>query len=336
MTEKAELLPKEEVEEAAKRCALVLDAVDRVILGKPGLTRLLFATVLARGHVLLEGLPGLGKTVLAKSSAAALGLDFRRVQFTPDLLPADITGSYILEETKGGREMKFYPGPVFTNLLLADEINRASPKTQSALLEAMSESQVTQLGNTMRLEDPFCVLATQNPIELEGTYPLPEAQLDRFAVKIDVDGAGEDVLKEIITTRRDGLPQLPSPIFSLEEVLDLQKKVESIHLPRAVAEHIASLVAKTDPKARGAPEEVARAVRFGASPRAAIWIAQVSKALALLDGRPGAGFEDVRACGPSVLGHRIILQHAARLDGETGRDLSARLIAANEERIVGA
>jgi MoxR-like ATPase len=336
MTEKADLLPKDEVEEAAERCNLVLDAVNRVILGKPRLSRLFFAAVLARGHVLLEGLPGLGKTVLAKSFAAALGLKFSRVQFTPDLLPADITGSYMLEDGAAGREMKFYHGPVFTNLLLADEINRASPKTQSALLEAMSEGQVTQLGNTMLLEQPFSVLATQNPIELEGTYPLPEAQLDRFAVKIDVDTADQAVLKEIITTRKDGLPKLPSTIFDLAEVRRLQAMVEKIHLPQAVAEHISSLVAKTNPGSTDASAEVDRLVRYGASPRAAIWIAQVSKALALMDSRPGVGFEDVRESGPSVLGHRIILQHAARLDGETGRSLAARLIKANEERIVGA
>jgi MoxR-like ATPase len=339
MTEKAEkteLLPREEVEEAAGQCRLVLDAVNQVILGKPHLSRLLFAAVLARGHVLLEGLPGLGKTVLAKSFAAALDLKFSRVQFTPDLLPADITGSYMLEEGAAGRAMTFYPGPVFTNLLLADEINRASPKTQSALLEAMSEGQVTQLGNTMTLDTPFSVLATQNPIELEGTYPLPEAQLDRFAVKIDIDSADQAVLKEIITTRKDGLPKLPSPVIDLDKVRGLQSMVEKIHLPHAMAEHISSLVANTNPGTKDAPPEVDLLVRYGASPRAAIWIAQVSKALALLDGRPGVGFEDVRECGPPVLGHRIILQHAARLDGETGRGLAARLIKANEERIVGA
>jgi MoxR-like ATPase len=286
--------------------------------------------------VLLEGLPGLGKTVLAKSVAAALGLKFSRVQFTPDLLPADITGSYVLEEEAGGRRMEFYPGPVFTNLLLADEINRASPKTQSALLEAMSERQVTQLGNTMPLEEPFCVLATQNPIELEGTYPLPEAQLDRFAVKIDVVGTDREVLKRIITTRKDGRPRLPDQVLAHKSVRDLQGMVERVLLPQAVAEHISCLVTLTHPDCEDAPEEVPRLVRYGASPRAAIWLAQMAKALALVDGRPGVGFEDVREAGPVVLGHRIILQHAARLDGETGRGLAARLIETSEQRILAS
>ncbi len=336
MTQDAELMSKGDVEEAAARCRAVLDAVNGVILGKDDLVRLVLAAVVARGHVLLEGLPGLGKTVLAKSLAATLGLKFSRVQFTPDLLPADITGSYVLEDEAGGRRMKFYPGPVFTNLLLADEINRASPKTQSALLEAMGERQVTQLGTTMPLEEPFCVLATQNPIELEGTYPLPEAQLDRFAVKIHVEGTDAAVMKQIITARKDGRPSMPGTVLSHEEVISLQRAADDVIVPQAIAEHISTLVASTHPNVPGAGDQVDRMVRYGASPRAAIWLAQVCKALALMDGRPGIGFEDVREAGPAVLGHRIILQHAARLDGETGRALSARLIEQNERRIIGA
>jgi MoxR-like ATPase len=336
MSEQTQLLDKAQVEQAAARCGAVLDAVNSVILGRPELVRLVFATVLARGHALLEGLPGLGKTVLVRSFAAALSLKFTRVQFTPDLLPADITGSHMLEETPQGRHMKFFPGPVFTNLLLADEINRASPKTQAALLEAMSEGQVTQMGTTMELEQPFSVLATQNPIELEGTYPLPEAQLDRFAVKVDVRGTDRDVLRHIITTRRDGRPRFPDPVMDKRDLLELQGLVDDVMLPHAVAEHICSLVAATDPAADDAPPDVSHAVRYGASPRAAIWLAQVGKALALIDGRPGVGFEDVAEAGPAVLGHRLVLQHAARLDGETGRALAGRLIAWNERRIIGA
>jgi len=332
--EKAQLLPKEQVERAAEKCHLVMDAVNAVILGKAELVRMAFATVLAGGHALLEGLPGLGKTVLVKSFAKALGINYRRIQFTPDLLPSDITGSYVLEEKEGARHMKFYPGPVFTNLLLADEINRASPKTQSALLEAMSEYQVTQLGTTMPLEAPFCVLATQNPIELEGTYPLPEAQLDRFAVKLDVTGAGRDVLKTIITERKDGRPKEPATIMTLEELRALQQLVADIFLPEAIAEHISALVAMTHADAGGAPEDVRAGVRFGASPRGAIWLALIAKAAALIDGRPGVGFEDVRAAAPAVLGHRVILHHAARLDGKTGRGMVAQLVDLSEGRIV--
>ncbi len=334
MEQKADLLPRERVEEAAARCSRVLDAMNGVILGKPALIRLTFATILAGGHALLEGLPGLGKTVLAKSFAVALGVRFRRVQFTPDLLPSDITGSYMLEEGEGGRRMEFYRGPVFTNLLLADEVNRASPKTQSALLEAMSEYQVTQMGNRMPLEEPFCVLATQNPIEMEGTYPLPEAQIDRFAVKLEVSGTDRDVLKTIITTRRGGRPDPPPQITDREGLLKLQDLVNQVFLPEAVSEHISSLVAMTNPGCPDAPAEVDECVRYGSSPRGAIWLAQISKALALMDGRPGVGFEDVREAAPAVLGHRLILHHAARLDGRTGRGLAEELAAMNEERIL--
>ena len=338
MQDSSDLLPKAQVEEAALKCGRVLEAINGVILGKADLVRLTFATILAGGHVLLEGVPGLGKTVLARSFAAALGVKFRRIQFTPDLLPSDITGSYVLEEGEagqGGRSMKFYPGPVFTNLLLADEVNRASPKTQSALLEAMSEYQVTQLGTTMPLEPPFSVLATQNPIELEGTYPLPEAQLDRFAVKIDVLGADRDVLKTIITQRKDGRPVEPKPIMSGQELLDTQRTTQEVFLPEAVADHISALVTLTQPDSADAPDGVRQGVRYGASPRGAIWLTLIAKALALVDGRPGVGFEDVRSAAPAVLGHRLILHHAARLDGQTGRGIVAELVDLSEGRIVG-
>jgi MoxR-like ATPase len=330
----AQLISKDKVERFAAKCGEVLDAMNGVILGKPDLIRMTLATLLARGHALLEGLPGLGKTVLVKSFAQTLGITYQRIQFTPDLLPSDITGSYVLEEGEGGREMRFYPGPVFTNLLLADEVNRASPKTQSALLEAMSERQVTQLGRTMPLEDPFCVLATQNPIELEGTYPLPEAQLDRFAVKLDVTGVDKDVLKTIITSRKDGRPVLPKKVLWIEELKTIQNTVREIFLPEAIAEHISSVVALSHADAAGAPDDVKTGVKFGSSPRGAIWLAQIAKALALIDGRPGVGFEDVRLAAPAVLGHRIILHHAARLDGKGGRGIAAQLVDVSEGSIV--
>jgi len=334
MIEKVELLSLDETKEIQKKCRKVLDAVNGVILGKSNLVRLVFATIMARGHVLLEGLPGLGKTVLVKTFASALGVAYNRIQFTPDLLPSDVTGSFILEGTEQGRKMKFYQGPVFTNLLLADEINRASPKTQSALLEAMGETQVTQLGETMPLAAPFCVLATQNPIELEGTYPLPEAQLDRFAVKLHITSTDKDVLKKIICERKDGLPSSPSVVMNKKDLLSIQSAVEKIHLPDAVAEHISYLVASSDPDNCEASEEVKGAVQYGASPRAAIWLTLVAKALALIDGRPGVGFEDVRYAGPAVLGHRIILVHTARLDGKTGFGLATSIIDSSERRII--
>src|SRR5262245_39977995 len=195
------LLQPDEMRPAVEAARQLLEQLDAVLLGRPDLHRLVLAGILSRGHVLLEGVPGVGKTALVKALAQLLDLDFKRVQFTPDLMPGDILGAHILQETPGGgREMIFRPGPIFTNLLLADEINRASPKTQSALLEAMQEHAVTLLGTTRMLPRPFFVLASQNPIELEGTYPLPEAQLDRFLFKLIVPPADLDVLDRIITT----------------------------------------------------------------------------------------------------------------------------------------
>jgi len=329
-----ELLSVERVQQAAAECQSVLDAVNGIIMGKPELVKLTFATILAGGHALLEGLPGLGKTVLAKSFARALGVGFRRIQFTPDLLPSDITGSYMLDESERGRELRFYPGPVFTNLLLADEINRASPKTQSALLEAMSEYQVTQMGNRMALERPFCVLATQNPIEMEGTYPLPEAQMDRFALKLLVDAADTEVLKSIITERRTGEPPEPPQVTDRDGLLRLQQTVNDVFLPVAMAEHISSVVEMTHPTSASAPPSVKESVRYGSSPRGAIWLSRVAKAFALMDGRPAVGFDDVRHAAPSALGHRLILHHRARLDGRTGRELAREVVELSEKRIL--
>src|SRR5947208_8089866 len=213
------LLDPDELRPAAESARRLLEQLDAMLLGRPDLHRLVFVGILSRGHVLLEGVPGVGKTALVKALGRLLSLDFKRVQFTPDLMPGDILGSHILQDVAGGgREMVFRPGPVFTNLLLADEINRASPKTQSALLEAMQERSVTLLGATRPLPDPFFVLATQNPIELEGTYPLPEAQLDRFLFKLVVAPASADALDRIISTRRRGEPPVPSWSMSADEL----------------------------------------------------------------------------------------------------------------------
>src|SRR5437764_2258620 len=208
------LLQPEEMRAAVDAARRLLEQLDAVLLGRPELHKMVLAGVLSRGHVLLEGVPGVGKTALVKALASLLGLDFKRVQFTPDLMPGDILGTHILQESQGGgRDMIFRPGPIFTNILLADEINRASPKTQSALLEAMQERAVTLLGTTRTLPEPFFVLASQNPIELEGTYPLPEAQLDRFLFKLVVGNVEVDVLDRIISTRRHG--EAPDPGWAL-------------------------------------------------------------------------------------------------------------------------
>ena len=233
MNTEAPLLRPEDVSAAQTAITRVVEGLRRVILGKEDTIDEVVAALLARGHVLLEGLPGLGKTELVKALSRLLSLDFRRIQFTPDLLPTDITGSHILQEREGRKEFTFHPGPVFTSLLLADEINRASPKTQSALLEAMQERRVTIFGETRDLPAPFFVLATQNPIELEGTYPLPEAQLDRFMFKVEVTGVDRDVLEEILVTRIHGEAPALSPVLDAVELQRLFDAVDAVHLPRA-------------------------------------------------------------------------------------------------------
>jgi MoxR-like ATPase len=293
----------------------VLAEMDRVLLGRHEVHRMVLSGILSRGHILLEGLPGVGKTAMIKALGQILSLQFRRVQFTPDLMPSDILGAHILREAAGGgREMTFQPGPIFTNVLLADEINRASPKTQSALLEAMQERSVTLLGTTRPLPDPFFVLASQNPIELEGTYPLPEAQLDRFLFKLHVGDVAADVLDDIISTRRRGEPPLPSEPLGRTELARLFAAMERIYLPRAVSRYIARLVEASHPGSREATAEVAAYVSYGASPRAAIAMAEAARAQALLAGRPTVGFEDVRAIASAVMNHRLILNYKARFD----------------------
>jgi MoxR-like ATPase len=263
---------------------------------------------------LLEGVPGVGKTALVKALGQLLNLDFKRVQFTPDLMPSDILGTHILQEGDAGREMIFRPGPIFTHILLADEINRASPKTQSALLEAMQERCVTLLGTTRELPEPFFVLASQNPIELEGTYPLPEAQLDRFLFKLIVHPADADTLDRIISTRRHGAPPAPNWVMHADELRQLFAIMDRIFLPKPVARYIARVVAATHARSPEAPDIVRSYVAHGASPRAAIALAESSRAIALLAGRPTVGFEDVQTVAAPVLNHRLILNYKARLD----------------------
>ncbi len=310
-----ELLEPNEMEPVVQLIHQVLEQLGAILLGQADLQRLVLIGILSRGHILLEGVPGVGKTALVKALGQLLKLTFNRVQFTPDLMPGDILGSHILQETeKGRREMSFEPGPVFTNILLADEINRASPKTQSALLEAMQERSVTLLGQTRPLPDPFFVLASQNPIELEGTYPLPEAQLDRFLFKLRVDAVQTEVLEAIISSRRRGEP--PVPTWSLEpaQLQQLYGIMERVFLPVAVARYISRLVSATHPAAAEATTEVTAYVNYGASPRAAIAMAEAARAHALLAGRPTVGFEDVKAVAPSVLNHRVLLNYKARFD----------------------
>src|SRR4051794_7353803 len=225
----------DEVRPATDLARKLLDQLDSMLLGRPELHRLVLAAILSRGHLLLEGVPGVGKTALVKALGQLLDLDFKRVQFTPDLMPSDILGTHILQEGAAGRDMVFRPGPIFTHILLTDEINRASPKTQSALLEAMQERNVTLLGTTRELPEPFFVLASQNPIELEGTYPLPEAQLDRFLFKLVVQPADADPLDRIISPRRHGTPPAPTWRIHGDELRHLFRVMDRIFLPKPVS-----------------------------------------------------------------------------------------------------
>ncbi len=280
----------------------VIEEVSKVIVGQEEAIRLTLATILAGGHALLEGVPGVAKTTLAKALAAALGLDFKRVQFVPDLLPSDVTGTYIIRD---GR-FEFHPGPVFTEILLADEINRAPPKTQAALLQAMQEREVTVLGVTHRLPELFTVIATMNPVEYEGVYPLSEAQVDRFLAKIRMGYPSLEETVEIID-RSWLAEEMPlQPVVSREEVVRARAAVKSVKIDRNVKLYIALLVEET----RRHP-----LVRLGASPRGAIALARLASALAVIEGRDYVVPDDVKTAAHAALDHRIILKPEARLSG---------------------
>ncbi|MEM9283019.1 MAG: MoxR family ATPase [Verrucomicrobiota bacterium] len=298
------------------------DSLNQVIFGQEELIDMVVTGLLARGHVLLEGLPGLGKTELVKGLAKCLDLENKRIQFTPDLLPGDITGNPVLQETEKGREFVFQQGPLFANLVLADEINRASPKTQSALLEAMQERRVTVLGDPHELPSPFFVLATQNPIELEGTYPLPEAQLDRFLFKLEVERNSVETLTRIVEKREMGIEPEVETVLSSAEFTAVTAIVRKIYLPDVVSSYIARLVDGTHRGSSRASENI----KYGASPRAALGLASAAKARALMAGRINASFEDVAEVAVPVLQHRIILEYEARIEGFTNRQVVESLL----------
>ncbi|GAA5483478.1 AAA family ATPase [Haloferula sargassicola] len=318
-----EFASETEVAAAGKHVRSLTAALNQVLFGQEELIELVITGVLSRGHILLEGLPGLGKTELVKGLSKTLRLGTKRVQFTPDLLPGDITGNPVLQEVDGRREFVFQPGPLFTNIVLADEINRASPKTQSALLEAMQERRVTVLGQTHELPKPFFVLATQNPIELEGTYPLPEAQLDRFLFKLEVTRNSVETLERIVSQRELGGEPEVEAIMSSEDLDETLSLVRRIFLPDVVANYIARLVDATHPGQSAA----SKSVRYGASPRAALSLASAAKARALMNGRVNASFEDVRFVAPAVLRHRIVLEYNARVEGLTHNDVVRAILS---------
>lgn len=301
--------------------------VSRVIVGQREIVRQTLITLLAGGNALLEGVPGLGKTMLVRTMAQVLDCKFSRIQFTPDLMPADIVGTNILvEDENGARRFQFETGPVFANLVLADEINRATPKTQSALLEAMQEHSVTVAKTTHRMTEPFFVLATQNPLEMEGTYPLPEAQLDRFFFKLNVTFPTAQELVAIAdrTTGQD-MPAA-EPVANGITICEMQQLARGVPIAPHVTEAAAQLIHSTHPDNAGAPELVKRYVKWGSSPRGMQAIILAGKITALLDGRYNASRDDLRAVAPPALRHRLILNFEAQAEGVTTDQVVAELV----------
>jgi MoxR-like ATPase len=299
------------------------------IIGQDEVVRDLFVALMVQGHVLMIGVPGLAKTLIVRSLAEILDLSFQRIQFTPDLMPSDVTGTEILEESGDGkREFRFVPGPVFANLLLADEINRTPPKTQASLLEAMQERRVTVAGSTYQLPSPFFVLATQNPIEQEGTYPLPEAQMDRFMFNLRVDYPNRaDEIQILLETTRDDVKPV-TKVLTGENLLAVQHCVRQIPVPTSVAEFAVDLVQATRPASPTAPDFIKKYLQWGAGPRASQYLALAGKALAVLDGRFNVAREDIVASAKLVLRHRLITNYRAEADQITVDEIIDKLLAA--------
>ncbi len=323
MTETVELT----VQEFRETAANIEAEVGKVIVGQKDVVRHVLVGILSGGHVLLEGVPGLGKTMLIRTLGEVLKLDFSRIQFTPDLMPADITGTDIMEESNGHRAFRFQQGPVFANLILADEINRATPKTQSAMLEAMQEKTVTVANSTYKLPQPFFVLATQNPIEQEGTYPLPEAQLDRFVFKINVLFPSVDELTEIIARTTGQESGEATAVVDGSTLIAMQQLARKIPIPTHVTEFISHLIVATHPEGSPAPL-VQQYVRYGASPRGAQGLVLGAKITALLAGRFNVSFEDVTAVAPAALRHRLLLNFEGQAEGISTDDVIANLLEA--------
>jgi MoxR-like ATPase len=304
--------------EVGKRAAAILDEVERAVVGKRQVLELVLAGLLAGGHVLVEDVPGVAKTLIARSLARTAGLGFARVQFTPDLMPADITGSSVFDQARG--EFAFRPGPVFTNLLLGDEINRAPPKTQAALLEAMQERQVTVDGVTRPLEPPFLVVATQNPVEAEGTYPLPEAQLDRFLLRVAVGYPDGDAEWDMLARRLErGAPEVGlTQVVDRDELLAMQAALENVHVAESIGRYVVALAAAT----RQRP-----GVELGASPRGSLAVVLAARAHAMLAGRDFVVPEDVKAVAVPALAHRLRLRPDLWVRGERPDDIVAACLA---------
>jgi MoxR-like ATPase len=307
--------------------------IGKVIIGQHDVIDQLLISLLSSGHCLLVGVPGLAKTLLISTLAEVLDLKFNRIQFTPDLMPADITGTEIIEESEAGRRsFRFVKGPVFANIILADEINRTPPKTQAALLQAMQEHEVTAAGQTYTLDEPFFVLATQNPIEQEGTYPLPEAQLDRFMFNVFVDYPSDVDEREIVKATTAVLDYRLEKKLGPEDIVNFQKLVRKVPVSDHVIEYAVDLVRATRPHADGAPDFVTNWVNWGAGPRASQYLILAAKTRAILDGRPTPGAEDVRFAAYPVLRHRIVTSFNAEADGVDSMEIIRRLLETVKEK----
>jgi MoxR-like ATPase len=306
----------------------MVEQIRRVIVGQTDVIEQILAAIFTRGHCLLVGVPGLAKTLMVSSISHILDVSFKRIQFTPDLMPSDITGTTVLDETElGRREFRFVKGPVFANIILADEINRTPPKTQAALLQAMQERQVTAGQETFDLPDPFFVIATQNPIEQEGTYPLPEAQLDRFMFNIKVDYPTIEEEKRILSTTTRGEPPELSKVLSAKAIVNLQKMIQNVPAGEFVIDYATRLVRATRPKDPTAPDFVKRTVDWGAGPRAGQFLIQGGKAMAAMDGRFSVAIDDIKKVAVPVLRHRISTNFQAQAEGRTSEDIIEQLLA---------
>ena len=306
---------------------LMQEELQKVIVGQADVIEQIFAAIFTRGHCLLVGVPGLAKTLIVSTLAQILDIRFKRIQFTPDLMPSDITGTNVLEEDESGRrDFRFVEGPIFTNILLADEINRTPPKTQAALLQAMQEREVTVGQTTYPLPDPFFTIATQNPIEQEGTYPLPEAQLDRFMFNIKVDYPTAQEEEQILATTTRSEKVEIRKVLSGKSIMNLQKLVRSVAVSQYIVQYASRLVRATRPKDESAPDFVKELVDWGAGPRAGQFLIQGGKAHAAMDGRFSVAVEDVKKVAIPVLRHRISTNFQAQAEGMTNEDLIERLL----------
>jgi MoxR-like ATPase len=315
------------LQEFAQHRQLMQQELQKVIVGQHDVIEQLFAAIFTRGHCLLEGVPGLAKTLMVSTLARILDVSFKRIQFTPDLMPSDITGTNVLEEDEAGRRnFRFVEGPVFTNVLLADEINRTPPKTQAALLQAMQEREVTVGRQTFDLPDPFFVIATQNPIEQEGTYPLPEAQLDRFMFNIKVGYPTADEEEKILTQTTRTEKVEVRKILSSRAITNLQKLVHSVAVSEYIVKYVSRLVRATRPKDETAPQFVRDLVDWGAGPRAGQFLINGGKALAAMDGRFSVAIDDVKKIAVPVLRHRLSTNFQAQAEGMTTEDVILRLL----------